>query len=120
MEPLRKRECLHQIIEPVQPMVWAIFAENGNCRMWTTDKSHAEATAKDISLQVTPLYAAPQPAAQALDAKGGRWLTVVYRDIAAGQEARELGEHKNVCAMSWSHALNELDAAIAAQQGAKP
>ena len=65
VEPLRKRECLHQIIEPVQPMVWAIFAENGNCRMWTPDKSHAEATAKDISLQVTPLYAAPQPAAQA-------------------------------------------------------
>lgn len=64
--------------------------------------------------------AAPQPAAQALDAKGGRWITVVYRDIAAGQEARELGEHPNVCAMSWSHALNERDAAIAAQQGAKP
>lgn len=65
VEPLRKRECLHKIIEPVQPMVWAIFAENGNCLMWTPDKSHAEATAKDISLQVTPLYAAPQPAAQA-------------------------------------------------------
>lgn len=62
VEPLRKR-CLHKISEPAQPMVWAIFAENGNCRMWTPDKSHAEATAKDIGLQVTPLYAAPQPAA---------------------------------------------------------
>ena len=42
-----------------------------------------------------------------------KYLTVVYRDIAPGQEARELIEHPKISAASWSHALNDRDAAIA-------
>ena len=42
-----------------------------------------------------------------------KYLTVVYRDIAPGQEARELIEHPKMSASSWSHALNDRDAAIA-------
>lgn len=68
VEPLRKRECLHKISEPAQPVAWAIFAENGNCRMWTQSRQNAEATAKDIGLLLTPLYAAPQSAALAQSA----------------------------------------------------
>ena len=47
--------------------------------------------------------------------KSGNWLTVVYRDIRPGDEARTIGEHPKVSALSWSHALNERDAALAAQ-----
>jgi hypothetical protein len=57
-------------------------------------------------------------AAQGIDmgnCKGGNWLTVVYRDIRPGDEARTIGEHPKVSALSWSHALNDRDAAIAAQ-----
>lgn len=68
--------------------------------------------------------AAPQ-AAQGMDmvnCKSGNWLTVVYRDIRPGDEARTIGEHPKVSALSWSHALNDRDAALAAQakQGDRP
>lgn len=62
--------------------------------------------------------AATQPAAQGMDmvnCKSGNWLTVVYRDIRPGDEARTIGEHPKVSALSWSHALNDRDAALAAQ-----
>ena len=61
----------------------------------------------------------PSPAAQgdALDAAvSTRWLTVVYRDVAAGDEAREIFKHPKASAMSWSHAMHERDAARAAQE----
>ena len=47
--------------------------------------------------------------------KGGKWLTVVYRDIQPGDEARTIGEHPKVSALSWSHALHDRDAALAAK-----
>ena len=62
--------------------------------------------------------AANLPAAQGMElanCKGGKWLTVVYRDIQPGDEARTIGEHPKVSALSWSHALNDRDAALAAQ-----
>ena len=46
---------------------------------------------------------------------GGNWLTVVYRDIQPGDEARAIAEHPKVSALSWSHALHDRDAALAAQ-----
>lgn len=63
------RDCPYPVAvlapAPTQPVAWAIFAENGNCRMWTQNKGHADAAAKDTGLPLTELYAAPQPAAQA-------------------------------------------------------
>ena len=47
--------------------------------------------------------------------KGGKWLTVVYHDIQPGDESRTIGEHPKVSALSWSHALHDRDAALAAQ-----
>ena len=47
--------------------------------------------------------------------KGGKWLTVVYRDIQPGDESRAIGEHPKVSALSWSHALHDRDAALSAQ-----
>ena len=45
----------------------------------------------------------------------GNWLTVVYRDIQPGDEARAIVEHPKASALSWSHALRDRDTAIAAQ-----
>ena len=62
--------------------------------------------------------AATHPTQQGLElanCKGGKWLTVVYHDIQPGDESRTIGEHPKVSALSWSHALNDRDAALAAQ-----
>ena len=62
--------------------------------------------------------AATHPAQQGMElanCKGGKWLTVVYRDIQPGDESRAIGEHPKVSALSWSHALHDRDAALAAQ-----
>ena len=40
--------------------------------------------------------------------KKSRWLTVVYRDLDEN-EARELINHKNCSAASWSHAIRDRD-----------
>ena len=62
--------------------------------------------------------AATHPTQQGLElanCKGDKWLTVVYRDIQPGDESRTIGEHPKVSALSWSHALHDRDAALAAQ-----
>ena len=69
--------------------------------------------------------AATYPTQQGLElanCKGGKWLTVVYRDIQPGDESRTIGEHPKVSALSWSHALHDRDAALAAKakQGERP
>ena len=59
------------------------------------------------------------PAAQGLElanCEGGKWLTVVYRDIQPGDESRTIGEHPKVSALSWSHALHDRAARQAAQE----
>lgn len=42
----------------------------------------------------------------------GNWLTVVYKDIQPGDEAEALIGHAKMSAASWSHALQDRDAAI--------
>jgi hypothetical protein len=69
--------------------------------------------------------AATYPTQQGLklaNCKGDKWLTVVYRDIQPGDESRTIGEHPKVSALSWSHALHDRDAALAAKakQGERP
>ena len=62
--------------------------------------------------------AATHPTQQWLElanCKGGNWLTVVYRGIQPGDEARAIADHPKASARSWSHALHDRDAAIAAQ-----
>ena len=69
--------------------------------------------------------AATHPTQQGMElanCKGGKWLTVVYRDIQPGDEPRTIGEHPKVSALSWSHALHDRDAALAAKakRGERP
>ena len=42
-----------------QPVAWAIFSPNGNCRMWTQVKDHAVAASNDTGLPLVPLYTHP-------------------------------------------------------------
>jgi hypothetical protein len=48
------------------------------------------------------------------------WLTVVYKDIKLGNEAEKLILHPKMSAASWSHALNDRDAALATPPAAQP
>lgn len=48
-------------------------------------------------------------AAELPESRKGKYLTVVYRDIQPGDEARELIIHPKMAASSWSHALHDRD-----------
>lgn len=49
------------------------------------------------------------PVAITSDESEGQYLTIVYKNISSGEEARLLGSHPKVSAISWSHALHERD-----------
>lgn len=66
-----------------------------------------------IRSQIENLEAAlaqPEPI-ETLD-RSGKWLTVVYKDVKAGDEVRQLFDHPKMSAISWSHALNDRDVAL--------
>ena len=83
------------------------------------DKDGAEIPLLATDLKaILQQVAATHPTQQGLElanCKGGKWLTVVYRDIQPGDEPRTIGEHPKVSALSWSHALHDRDATLAAQ-----
>lgn len=89
--------------ETVDPLGSKIAAE---LRRQHTRIAELEAQIEALSV-VQALSAAP-----AVD-DPTRWLTVVYRDISPGDEARLLAEHTKASAMSWSHAIQDRDAARA-------
>jgi len=65
-----------------------------------------------------PIAAAPK-AAPAINPRT-QYLTVVYRGVEAGDEARVICDHPKVSAVSWSHALDDRDAALAAAPKTDP
>lgn len=89
------------------------------------DKDGAEIPLLATDLKaILQQVAATHPTQQGLElanCKGGKWLTVVYHDIQPGDEARAIMHHPKASALSWSHALHDRDAALAAQakQGEK-
>lgn len=122
---------LHDKIDEQHARIAELEADNASLRGINSaqDKALAELESQLAAIGaggVEPLRkqeAAPH-AAQGMDmvnCKSGNWLTVVYRDIRPGDEARTIGEHPKVSALSWSHALNDRDAALAvkAKQGAQ-
>jgi len=64
-----------------------------------------------------PVAPAPEPAP--INPRT-QYLTVVYRGVEAGDEARVICDHPKVSAVSWSHALDDRDAALAAAPKAAP
>lgn len=53
---------------------------------------------------------ATEPSANPSTTSGGKWFTVVYKNVTSGEEARSLGEHPKASALSWSHAIWDRDA----------
>jgi hypothetical protein len=41
--------------------------------------------------------------------RSGKYLTIVYKDVEAGEEVGDLSKHPKSCALSWSHALWDVD-----------
>lgn len=69
-----------------------------------------------LETEAAPVAPAPQPAINPRT----QYLTVVYQGVEAGDEARLIYEHPKVSAASWSHALDDRDAALAAAPKAAP
>lgn len=97
----------------VEPVAWR-WSESGGERWfgWTTDWAHHD-RAEKLGYQIEYAYAAPTTKAEPAPKGSGKWLTIVYRDIEPGNEAKLLGDHPKVSAMSWSHAMDDRDAALA-------
>lgn len=55
---------LEAMVGEQKPVAYAIFAENGNIRLWSTEPQHVKRIAQEKGLSLVPLYAAP-PAQQA-------------------------------------------------------
>lgn len=51
------KDCL-----TVQPVAYAVFAENGNIRIWCADPIQAETLRQQYGAELRPLYTVPQPA----------------------------------------------------------
>ncbi|MGN4074145.1 helix-turn-helix domain-containing protein [Burkholderia gladioli] len=86
---------------------WSVDFEIGGIVIWR------------VGLHPVSLRAAVSPATADERAAGlpRKWLTVVYRDVTT-EEVKILGQHPKWSASSWSHALQERDAARASQAAA--
>jgi hypothetical protein len=96
------------------PRAWVIFADNGNCRMWTTFQPHIQATADAAGLQVTLLY--DQAAIDAaVAAERERWAdamrAVMYSPAGTQQRYKlEAGQGTNTPGgRAWLSALRMLE-----------
>lgn len=57
--------------EAQEPVAYAIFAENGNIRLWATEPQHVKRIAAEQGLSLVKLYAAPQAAPAAVAVPDG-------------------------------------------------
>lgn len=48
-----------QVERRVMPRAWAVFAPNGNVRLWSTDSEPVRKLAEEEGLPLVPLYAIP-------------------------------------------------------------
>lgn len=79
-------------------------------------------TAPAVARQVVNYYnkhltglfeTAAEPQEQPQEGGAGRWLTIVYKDVAPWEEAEALIRHPKVSIVSWSNAIWERDEARA-------
>jgi hypothetical protein len=65
-EALTALTQLEAMVGEQKPVAYAIFAENGNIRLWSTESQHVKRIAQEKGLSLVPLYAAPvaQPQAE--------------------------------------------------------
>ncbi len=55
---IHRRRAASTVVDG-EPVAWAILADNGNIRMWSTINADVVSFAKQIGATVTPLYASP-------------------------------------------------------------
>ena len=58
-ETLIAFERLESMVGAQEPVAYAIFAENGNIRLWSTESQHVKRIAQEKGLSLVPLYATP-------------------------------------------------------------
>ena len=58
-ETLIAFEQLEAMVGVQEPVAYAIFAENGNIRIWSTESQHVKRIAQEKGLSLVTLYAAP-------------------------------------------------------------
>lgn len=129
VQPLRSilEGCKVVPLEPTPEMLAALMSP-GEAEVLASSPSETFALMLMDHAGIRERYSAMLGAAPQQEVQGPavddptRWFTVVYRDISPGDEARLLAEHPKASAMSWSHALHDRDAALAAKakQGEQP
>lgn len=53
------RGKVEALTKPQEPVAYAIFAENGNIRLWSTEPQHVKRIAQEKGLQLVKLYTHP-------------------------------------------------------------
>lgn len=129
VQPLRSilEGCKVVPLEPTPEMLAALMSP-GEAEVLASSPSETFALMLMDRAGIRERYSAMLGAAPQQEVQGpavddpNRWFTVVYRDISPDDEARLLAEHPKASAMSWSHALHDRDAALAAKakQGERP
>lgn len=61
----------HLASQSATPVAWAVFAPNGNIRMWSRDSEAIHKFAADNGVGVTPLYANPPSPSPSVSDGGG-------------------------------------------------
>ena len=82
--------------QPVRPRAWALFAANGNYRLWSTEREEVERLAAEAGAPVVPLYALSDDDVAAVNKRraGKEWKR--QRDLKACQ-----CDHNEYCRHCW-------------------
>lgn len=92
-----------------EPVAYAVFAENGNIRIWCADPIQAEALRQEYGNRLQSLYTAPQPATPAQEPKDNDlMMSGVLRmpfEMAMASEISRLQFYQRA-----QQALNDLEA----------
>lgn len=66
---------------------------------------------RDLVSLIEHIASKAQPAVEPVAT--GKWFTVVYKNVVPGDEAALIGSHPKASALSWSHAMDDRDEALA-------
>lgn len=71
---------------PVGPVAWAVFADNGNIRIWSSASEPVRKLAEETGMKLVPLYAIPEGWAlvpkHETEAMHDAVMSVLYRGVA--------------------------------------
>ena len=79
---------------PVRPAEWALFAPNGNYRIWSTVREEVERVAAEAGAPVTPLYVLAAEDVKAVN-------SVRCARAWSARDTRCCCDHNEYCAKCW-------------------